>query len=247
MFKYTFTNEVYMKFFRALALFVMSFSAIAGEGSEQLFGNWTTLFINGKFGKDSPWIYMGEVGIRASQGHKTSGGDQGYYIGSVPVRIGAGYQINKENSVMLGYLFQFSEPPYAKTDIYENRVWEQYQNVLNFGEAGVLQNRSRFEQRTITSSPGTALRWRQQVKYTYPINKEWGFVINEEFFANCNTVDWGPVAGFDQNRIFVGPSYQFNKESKMEFGYMNNYVNKDLKDDLDNHVFVMNFYYNVPD
>lgn len=243
---------------RILFMFLISFSVFAdgSEGSEQLSGIWSTLIINGKFGKDSPWIYYGDVAIRSSENHKDKNGDgTGYAIGAVPVRFGVGYQFDKTNydkmsstnSVLSGYLFQYSEPPYAKFAVYENRTWEQFLNVLDFGEWGKLQNRSRFEQRTVTYMGETALRWRQAIKYTYPINKDWGMSIGEEFFANMNTVGWGPVGGFDQNRVFVGPTYKINDETKVEFGYLNNYVNKDLKSDLNNHVFVLNFYYNVPD
>lgn len=218
------------------------------EGSEQLFGQWSTIIINGKFGKDSPWIYYGDAAIRSTQNHKDKeGNDSGYTIGAVPVRFGVGYQFDKMNSVLAGYLFQLSEPPYSKFTVYENRAWEQYLNVLDFNDYGKLQNRSRFEQRTVTYTGGTALRWRQAIKYTYPIDKDWGFSIGDEIFVNLNTVNWGPVQGFDQNRLFIGPTYKINNETKIEFGYMNNYVNKDLKSDLNNHVFVLNFYYNVPD
>ena len=63
----------------------------------------------------------------------------------------------------------------------------------------------------------------------------------------ASSVDWGPKAGFDQNRIFVGPVYNIDDRQRVEFGYMNNYVNKDLKSDLDNHVMVINYYYNFTD
>jgi hypothetical protein len=235
-------------FISLFLLFILpSVSFANGEGSEQLFGQWTTAFINGKFGKDSPWIYFGEAGIRSSQDHKDDNGNQGYDIGSVPIRAGFGYQFDKMNSLMIGYLYQYSQPPYAKTDVNENRAWEQFQNVLDFGETGKLQNRTRFEQRTLEEGEGTSLRLRHLVKYVYPINKDWGFAFSEEVFFNINTVSWGPSAGFDQNRVFLGPVYQINKDNKIEFGYMNNYVNKDLKSDLNNDVLVINYYFNVPD
>ena len=71
--------------------------------------------------------------------------------------------------------------------------------------------------------------------------------LHYEIFLNINSVSWGPKAGFDQNRIFVGPVYNIDDRQRVEFGYMNNYVNKDLKSDLDNHVMVINYYYNFTD
>ena len=227
-----------------LLLILLPFSVFAGE--EHLFGQWTTLFVNGKFGKDSPWNYMFEAGIRSSQYPKSFKND-GYDIGSVPVRAGVGYQIDKENSVMGGYLFQFSEPPYAKFSVYENRVWEQYMNVQDFKEDGKLQFRSRFEQRTVTYTSGVGLRARQQVKYSYPVEKNWGLAVSEELFVNFNTVSYGPVEGFDQNRFFIGPYIQINDQTKVELGYQNVFINKDLVDDQMNHIFAINVYYNVSD
>ncbi len=225
-------------------LFLVPVSVFAEE--EHLFGQWTAAFINGKFGKDSPWNYMFEANIRSSQYPKAFN-NEGYDIGSVPIRLGFGYQIDKENSVMLGYLYQYSQPPYAKKDINENRAWQQYMNVQDFKEDGKLQLRTRFEQRTIEEGSGTGLRARQQLKYTYPIEKTWGLAVSEELFVNLNDVSWGPVAGIDQNRFFIGPYVQVNQDVKVEVGYQNVFVNKDLVDDQMNHIFTINIYYNVPD
>lgn len=224
-------------------LLIIPISCLADE--EHLFGQWTAAFINGKFGKDSPWNYMLEANIRSSQ-YPESFKKTEYDIGSIPIRLGFGYQIDKENSVMAGYLYQYSQPPYAKTDINENRAWEQYQYVNDFKEDGKLQLRTRFEQRTIEEGYGTALRFRQQVKYMYPLVKDWAFVVSEELFVNCNSVSWGPVTGIDQNRLFIGPSYQINKDLRTEVGYQNVFINKDLVDDQMSHIFAINVYYNVP-
>lgn len=227
-----------------LALILLPIKSFADE--EHLFGQWSALFVNGKFGKDSPWNYMFEANIRSSQ-YPKSFNNNGYDIGSIPIRLGFGYQLDKENSVMLGYLYQYSQPPYAKKDINENRAWQQYQNVQDFKEDGKFQIRTRFEQRTLEEGYGTALRARQQIKYTYPIVKDWAFVLSEELFVNCNTVSWGPVAGIDQNRFFIGPSYQINKDIRTEVGYQNVFINKDTVDDQMNHIFTINIYYQVPD
>lgn len=231
-----------------LVLLLISFNVFAnGEGSEQLFGQWTSLNANGNFGKGSQWIWFGDVAVRSSEDHKDKQGSQGYDVGSIPTHWAAGYQFDKMNSLMLGYVYQYSQPPYAKQSTNENRIFQQYQNVLDFGDTGKLQNRTRYEQRWVTTSGEMAQRLRHQVKYTYPINKNWGFVFSEELFLNINTVSWGPKAGFDQNRVFVGPVYNIDDRQKIEFGYMNNYVNKDLKSDLNNQVMVINYYYNFTD
>ena len=47
-------------------------------GSEQLFGTWGSVFINGKVAKDSNWIYYMDASIRSSQTHQNFNGGQGY-------------------------------------------------------------------------------------------------------------------------------------------------------------------------
>ena len=231
-----------------LLLILLPFNVFAnGEGSEQLFGQWTQLAINGNYGKGSQWIWYGDVSIRSSQDHKNKYGNQGYDIGAIPTHWATGYQFDPMNSLMLGYVYQYSQPPYAKHYTNENRIYQQYQNVLDFKESGKLTNRTRYEQRWVTTSSEMGQRLRHQVKYQYPFNKQWGFVISDEVFFNINTVSWGPKAGFDQNRVFVGPVYHIDDRQKVEFGYMNNYVNKDLKSDLNNQLMVINYYYNFTD
>ena len=47
-------------------------------GSEQLFGTWGSVFINGKVAKDYNWIYYLDASIRSSQTHQNFNGGQGY-------------------------------------------------------------------------------------------------------------------------------------------------------------------------
>lgn len=72
--------------------------------------------------------------------HQNANGGQGYTLGAVITHNGIGYRINKMNSVLVGYAFQFAETPYAKFDTYENRTWPfaswsfmtLYQPSINF-------------------------------------------------------------------------------------------------------------------
>ena len=53
-----------------LLLILLPFNVFAGEGSEQLFGQWSQIAINGNYGKGSQWIWYGDVSIKSSQNHK---------------------------------------------------------------------------------------------------------------------------------------------------------------------------------
>ncbi|MGR9053359.1 MAG: DUF2490 domain-containing protein, partial [Gammaproteobacteria bacterium] len=59
-----------------------------------------------------------------------------------------------------------------------------------------------------------------------------------EAFINANTVDWGPVGGFDQNRAFAGFGWQPDRRSpvSLELGYLNQYIHRQGRDDIMNHM-----------
>ena len=62
-----------------LRIFILAvISNVAFVGSEQLFGTWGSVFINGRFAKDSNWIYYMDASIRSSQTHQNFNGGQGY-------------------------------------------------------------------------------------------------------------------------------------------------------------------------
>jgi hypothetical protein len=49
--------------------------------------------------------------------------DKVYRLGAVITHNDIGCRIDKMNSVLVGYAFQFAETPYAKFYTYENRTW----------------------------------------------------------------------------------------------------------------------------
>lgn len=219
--------------------------SFAGNGSEQLFGNWESVYINGKFGKDSPWLYYGDLSGRFTQTNPDHNGGQGYTIGGVVTHDAIGYRIDKHNAIHIGYAYQYSQTPYSKKYTNENRAWQQY----TFNDKFVSWSyslRSRLEERTVDIGDGTSIRFRQQAKANYFIDDHWSLIASEEFFVNLNDVDWGPVAGFDQNRGFVGFGYKFDDVYRTEIGYMNQYINRDLRYDLIDHQLSINLYIDVP-
>jgi hypothetical protein len=105
-----------------------------------------------------------------------------------------------------------------------------------------LKLTSRLEERTVNIGPGVSYRARQQAILIDPLDPDWSLVATEEYFVNLNTVSWGPVAGFDQNRLFVGVGYQMDSRWRTEFGYLNNYINRDIVDDRDMDFFAVEVY-----
>ncbi len=217
------------------------------EGTEQLFGTWTNVIVNGRFAKDSPWVYYGDVSLRTTETARPfppSG--QEYQVSSVITHDAIGYRFDEHHALHVGYAFAYAIPPLAREPTNENRAWEQYTYAATT-PAGAFQSRSRLEQRTVNVGSGTAVRFREMLRLSYPLNPSWSLVGWDELFINANTVDWGPVAGFDQNRVFVGVGYKFDTAFRTEIGYMNQYINRDLVYDRIFNVLSLNLYVDVPD
>jgi len=218
----------------------------ANESVEHLFGVWNNLNVNGHFGKDSPWVYLGVLSLRTTEAARSSPSGPDFLLSGLVNQDAIGYRFDDHHSVYVGYAFQYTTPPLARRDTTENRAWEQY-TFATPTPLGKLQLRSRLEQRTVNIGPGAAIRFRELIGLSYPLNKTWSLVASNEAFVNLNTVDWGPVAGFDQNRLFVGVGYQFDATFRTEIGYMNQYIDRDLTYDRIFNLVNINFVVEVPD
>ena len=217
------------------------------EGTEQLFGTWANAIVNGKFAKDSPWIYYGDVSLRTTEtGRPFPPSGQSYQVTAVVTHDAIGYRFNENHAVHVGYAFQYAQSPLARVPTNENRAWEQY-TFTSPTPIGNFQSRSRLEQRTVNIGSGTGVRFREMLKLSYPLTDRWSLIGSDEIFVNANTVDWGPVAGLDQNRVFVGVGYKFDAVFRTEIGYMNQYINRDLNYDRDFDLVSLNLYVDVPD
>ena len=238
----------------AILLAMLSLSAHAGgggadgiEGMEQLFGTWANVMVNGKFGKDSPWLYYGDVSLRTTETARPfppSG--QGYQVSAVVTHDAIGYRFDEHHSAHLGYAFQYSIPPLSGRPTNENRVWQQY-SFNTPTDIGAFQARTRLEERTVNIGGGVAVRFRQMLRLGYPLTENWSLIGWDEIFVSLNSVDWGPVAGLDQNRVFVGVGYKFDSVFRTEIGYLNQYINRDLVNDRDFDLLSLNLYIDVPD
>ena len=85
-------------------------------------------------------------------------------------------------------------------------------------------------------------RFRLFVKLIQPIafNSHLRIVAYDEIFFALNDTDWGARAGFDQNRLFVGLAWQFVKGRTIEVGYLNQFIERNGKDNLMNNLLSIN-------
>jgi hypothetical protein len=148
------------------------------------------------------------------------------------VRSAFVYSPKKELSFWFGYGWTplFINQQYKNIFRDEHRLWQQvlYTQQLPWHSA-VLQYRFRQEQRFIEHAERDAHRSRFMLRGWIPLidcgEEKYGITAFDELFFNLNSMEKGPVRGFDRNRTFLGPYYE-NKSIRLETGYLNEYGNK---------------------
>jgi hypothetical protein len=105
----------------------------------------------------------------------------------------------------------------------EHRVWEQLLLTRAAGR-GQLGFRPRLEQRFVGGEPGVGHRLRLWGRGAAPLGDRVSLVVTDEVFVGLGATTWttgSNVAGFDQNRLFVGPALPIEGLGRLEVGYLN--------------------------
>ena len=167
------------------------------------------------------------------------------------IRPGVGYALNEKTSVWLGYAWIPTSRPFAaQSPFNEHRIWQQllWANTYSFG---TITSRTRMEQRffDIQGSTDVAHRFRQMFKLSVPmpmVSPNASFVVLDEIFVNLNDIDTGARAGYNQNRVFAGFAYKFNKVTTGEIGYLNQHFNRPgtPRPDQMQHILAVNLFLN---
>ncbi len=138
------------------------------------------------------------------------------------VRAALGIEVLPHWSLWAGYGYTPTfHPDRDEHRVFQQSLYERPLGPLNFSL------RTRLEQRGFEDAEHASLRLRNQVRFAYPLPR-WprlSLVTADEFFVNLNTVTDAPVSGFDQNRYFVGLSYQLTQHVRVEVDYLNQIVN----------------------
>lgn len=228
---------------RKLLLLLLLLPIAATANTEDLFGTWGTVVLSGNI-QNTKALYYLEGSARATDNPKSIH-DSGFDVHGLVGRAGLGYQLTDNNKIIVGYAYQYGEPPYAGKPMNEHRAWQQHEYKFNFANLDSLTFRSRLEERTVDISNDTGVRFREQAKYNHKLNDTWSLIGSEEFFTNVNSTNWGPKSGFDQNRGFVGVGYKFNDNYRAEVGYMNQYLNRVNNYDRMVHILNISLYGDV--
>jgi len=158
------------------------------------------------------------------------------------LRPGLGYQVNKDLTIWAGYgrITNHNVGP----DVGEDRLWQQVSWTAGKLGRATVSTRTRLEQRFVETGSDTGWRLRHLFKYDLPLRPggTTNFVITSETFVALDDTDWGARAGFDQIRNFVGLGFPVAAKTRLEAGYMNQYINRRGPDDQMNHIASLNLF-----
>ena len=181
------------------------------NGQNNKIGNWLIYFGNQKI--NEKFNFHNEIQYRKYN-----------FIGDISqllIRTGIGYNLNKNNNILLGYGFIETFTNEASTSnkkkIVENRIYQQYSNKHSINNY-FITHRIRFEERFIEKI--LEYRIRYFISLNKPLNKS-KMEKNAIYLSSYNEIFVKPTNQFfDRDRIYGGLGFLLNNNVKIETGYM---------------------------
>lgn len=221
-------------FFAFTVLFAQQL--IGQSANDSHYNNWFTYFAQYKF---SPrWGMHLDVQFRAD--------DKVQRIRQSLLRAGAQYFVRPDLNVTLGYAYVNTYSASASNYFTEHRIWQQLIYNQSFGKNG-MTHRLRLEQRFVENpvaenddySTGHRIRYFNRVIFPFGKNPDakagpYAALQDEVFFNFASSGINKNV--FDQNRLLVAFGILYQKHTRLEIGYMNQWLNPSAGEDVSNHM-----------
>ena len=150
-------------------------------------------------------------------------------------RFGGTYYLNDNTKLTLGYAFinHFPADNHQNISQPEHRPWQQIQWHNKYSKLRTMQYfrlEERFRRKILNDdelADGYSFNWRLRYNFFLqvpfnkdgPVPKSLSFVLNDELHINFG--EQIVYNYFDQNRFFVGLSYQVNQTDNIQLGYNN--------------------------
>ncbi|MGR8980593.1 MAG: DUF2490 domain-containing protein [Gammaproteobacteria bacterium] len=223
---------------------MQSLTAFADDKTtDNMFGVWGSLTLQGDFksfissGDKFKWLIMDQSRTRENGPNNDSRFTENILFSQ------AGYQLNDNASVWLGYAHDWLHPPPNKPAFQENRAYQDFLWNRSLGDFK-LTSRTRMEERINQTTGDTGYRPRQllQISHPLPILNDLSAYAGDEVFFYLNQNNFGK-RGFTENRAFGGLSYQFTTDLGVDLGYMGQYISNAEGNNLFTHNLQANIRY----
>ncbi|MGD9680602.1 MAG: DUF2490 domain-containing protein [Candidatus Obscuribacterales bacterium] len=159
------------------------------------------------------------------------------------LRSALGYRIRPNLSLYQGFVLVNNWiPGYDQ----ERRIYQQLGYGMVIGEKLQVLHRLRQEQRFLEGTNGVSNRSRYLLRLAYPLGRTYYYLTaSNELFVNLNSLQGGPPAGIDQNRLYCALGRQVSRHVRAELGYQWQYINRDDKfDDKGSHILMTQVFLN---
>lgn len=218
------------KISQKLVFFIIFISPICAFSQDSDLGNW--LIYIGDKKMNNNWNWHHEVQYRNY--HAISDLEQ------LLIRTGIGRNLTENNNnLLLGYAYVHSQNYLTQSDdkakVNEHRIFQQFITRQNFGRV-FLQHRYRVEQRFVEND--FSLRLRYFLAVSIPINNK-TMLDNTFYLSSYNEIFLNTGDNiFDRNRLYGGLGYKVNKNVRFETGYMNQFLAKKTRDQINLIAFI---------
>jgi hypothetical protein len=213
--------------FFLVCIFVLSATLVAQTKSTEHFNRtWAAYFNQTRF--SNKWGMWADVHLRTKD-------DWVDGVAQNILRVGATYYITDAVKLTAGYAYitDFPGDNHKNISTYEHRPWQQLQWHTKYGNKKMMQwfrLEERYRRKVLNDdalADGYNFNWRLRYNIWYEIpfykngtdTKSWSVILNDELHINFGKQIVNNY--FDQNRFFLGFKYQVNKQSNLQFGYMN--------------------------
>ncbi len=201
---------------RFLIFVILIISSSKGFGQPAESGAWLYYFGNNKI--SSNWNWHNEIQHR----NYSFTGD----LEQLLIRTGIGYQLGRDNNLLIGYGFIHSENYEdlidTKTRFSEHRIFQQWISSDKYGRV-VIQHRYRLEERFIEDD--FKFRYRYFILTQIPINRK-SFTSNTTYLAVYNEIFIHHERDhyFDRNRTAIMLGFCFSESIRIELGAMTQFL-----------------------
>ena len=136
-----------------------------------------------------------------------------------------GYSLTGRATIWAGYTFQPTQNV-GKPYVAQQDMWPAFRYVLPTS-IGTVTFRTMIESNFLPGNNNEVrVRPRQMFKFMHPLEFEprLSVIAWDELFVILNSTRSGGQSGFNQNRAFAGLGWTFNKNFRVEGGYLNQYL-----------------------
>lgn len=184
-------------------------------------GSWLQVVGEGSLKVIDPKLEKGRIWL---EGQSRFDDDWNHWYQGM-VRAAVGYSLSDHATVWAGYTWLPTQN-LGKHYNSQQDVWPAFRYILPT-DFGPFMFRTMVEANFLHGNgDDVRIRPRQMIRFLHPFDFEprLSLIAWDEFFIKANSTPSGGKSGFDQNRGFAGLGWTFNKNCRVEAGYLNQYL-----------------------